>query len=373
MNHRLPAVISAGVVAAVLLAGCSSSSSSGGQSSSASASSTAGTSACVKAAQSGESGLSSAPVLQMPASIDGKSFSGKTIVAIPESYAIPDDAVWVSGLKAAAATVGVTVKVIVGGGTPNAETQAIQEAISQNPAAVATFGIVSSAVSSGVSALAKAKIPLVAYEPGFPTTVKYAVTDNWPTIGKLQADYMLAQTGCKLDAVIFTSSLFTNITEEVNATTAEVKRLCPSCQTQVINVDPTQLATTVQPDTVDALQKNPNVNYLMGAYDGLTGFMIPGVKQANSKVPIISNTGTSQNLAQVEQGTQAADIEAVPTAELGWMTLDDAMRAISGQVPAAQWLKLPVFLITPGNVSVAKSYEASTSYTSQFKTLWGVS
>ena len=40
MNHRLPAVISAGVVAAVLLAGCSSSSSSGGQSSSASASST---------------------------------------------------------------------------------------------------------------------------------------------------------------------------------------------------------------------------------------------------------------------------------------------------------------------------------------------
>jgi hypothetical protein len=90
-------------------------------------------------------------------------------------------------------------------------------------------------------------------------------------------------------------------------------------------------------------------------------------------VPIISNTGTSQNLTQVEQGSQAADIEAVPTAELGWMTLDDAMRAISGQVPAAQWLKLPVFLITPGNVSAAKSYEASTSYTSQFKTLWGVS
>jgi ribose transport system substrate-binding protein len=385
MNYRLSAALGAGMVASLLLAGCSSSSSGGqpsatGQSSAGAQSSAAGQSSasaasasCVSAANQGRTGFSTAPTLQMPAAIDGKKFSGKTIVAIPESYAIPDDAVWVSGLQAAAASVGVKVKVILGGGTPNTETQAIQEAISQNPAAVATFGIVSASVSSGVSALAKANIPLIAYEPGFPTTVKYVVEGNWPAIGKLQADYMLAETGCKLNGVIFTSSAFSNITEQVNATTAEITRLCPSCQSQVIDVDPTQLATTLQPDTVDALQKDPNVNYLMGAYDGLTGFMIPGVKQANSKVPIISNTGTTQNLTQVEQGTQAADIEAAPTAELGWMTLDDAMRAIAGEPPAAQWAKLPIFLITSANVTAAKSYLSSTAYESQFKSLWGVS
>lgn len=330
-----------------------------------------GTAQCASQASSAVNSAGAIPGGSLPTPIASSNLRGKLVVAIPETLSIPDDGVWVNGIKSAAKVVGARVQVIDGGATPSGETRAIQQAISLRPAAVATYGVVTSNVSGALQSLDSAKIPLVAYAPGIPTVAKYSIDNDWPGIGKLEADYVLARTNCKADALIFTSSIFTNITVEVNSTVAEFKRLCPSCQARVINVDVTKLATSVTPQTVAALQRDPNVNFIIGAFDALATYIIPGVQQAGAHVKVISNTGTQQNVENVKNGNvQIADIEAVPTAELGWATMDDMLRAASGQPSAKTWNPLPTLLITSHNVDQASAYLTNSDYVSKFKAEW---
>jgi ribose transport system substrate-binding protein len=329
------------------------------------------TAACASGAKQALSGARNIPSLDLPEPVNATALKGKLLVAVPETLSIADDGVWVKGLKAAAKTVGAHVRVIDGHGTPNGETRAIKQAISLHPQVVATYGVVTTNIKSAVAALNKANIPLVSYAPGIPSKAKYTIDNNWPAIGKLEADFALAQTNCKLDAAVFTSSIFTNITVEVKALKKEVAKRCPQCKLRVINVDVSKIATDVKPQTVSAIQRDPNLNFMIAAFDQLATYIIPGIEQVGSDVKVIGNTGTSQNVENVKSGSpQIADIEEVPTPELGWITMDDALRAASGQPAADEWSQLPQLLITQDNVKKAVNYLHNTSYVSAFQSNW---
>lgn len=373
MTMRKLGTVAAAVAGCVALAGCGGGSSSGSAGPAATSGSVANdASACVATVTKSVQAAQSIPSLPAPSAVPASRLTGKLVVAVPDTLAIPSAAVWVSGVKAAAKAVGANLRIIDGQGTPSGQTAALQQAANLRPAVVVMYGIVTSNVSGGVSTLASAHIPLVASYPGIPTTAKYAIDSNWRGIGVLEADYALEQTKCDLDAVLFTSSVYTNITVQVNAAVAEIKKQCPTCKSRVINEDVSKLATSVQPDTVAALQRDPKANFVIAAYGGLASFILAGLDQAgSSSVHVITNTGTSQNVDYVRQGkAQTADIEAVPAEEQGWISMDDAVRAVGSDAPLTQWNPLPVLLITSSNVSQATSYLASTAYETQFKTAW---
>lgn len=383
-GRRIGAGLAGMAVIAAMLAACSSGSS--GSSSAASQPSTsaaasAGTASASAAAASGcasnmASAVSSAttvPSFSMPGDVSAAPLKGKLVVAIAEDESIPDDVTWISGLNQAAPLIGAHVQVINGQGTTTGETAAIQQAISLHPAAILIWGITETSVSGAISSLKASGIP---WDNVYDNTGngKYIISINWVDVGKLEADYVLSQTNCKPDSVVFTSSVFTtSIVPEVNAYQAEIAAQCPSCKTTIVNLDPTTIATAIQPDTVSALQRDPNVNYFLAGYDGEASYIIAGLQQVGKKIPVIGNTGTSVNVTNVATGTQqTADVEHVPVPELAFASFDDVLRQLAHRPAAAQWYPLPNILITPSNVKAAQAHLSSTSYVADFKTIWGL-
>jgi ribose transport system substrate-binding protein len=374
-------------IIATMLAACSSgssgSSSAASQDTGAAAASTAPASAaaasgaaaggCVSKMASTVSSATAVPAFSMPGDVSAAPLKGKLVVAVAEDESIPDDVTWISGLNQAAPLIGAHIQVINGQGTTTGETAAIQQAISLHPAAILIWGITETSVSGAISALKASGLP---WDNVYDNTGngKYIISINWVDVGKLEADYVLSQTNCKPDSVVFTSSVFTtSIVPEVTAYQQEIAAQCPSCKTTVINLDPTTIATDIQPDTVAAVHRDPNVNYFLAGYDGEASYIIAGLQQVGKKIPVIGNTGTSVNVTNVASGTpQTADVEHVPVPELAFMSFDDVLRQLAHLPAAAQWYPLPNILITPANVTAAQAHLSSTAYEADFKTIWGL-
>jgi ribose transport system substrate-binding protein len=358
-----------------IIAACSSGGSSSGTTTNAATqqASSASASSCVKQATAAVSSSTQVPGFSMPTDVSASPLKGKLVVAVAEDESIPDDVTWIGGIKQAAAIIGAHVQVIDGQGTPTGESAAIQQAINLHPGAILIWGVTESSVSGAISALKSSNIP---WDNVYDSTGNgsYVVSINWDAVGKLEADYVLSQTNCQANTVVFTSSVFTvSIVPEVNAYKQEITAKCPSCRTTVIDVDPTKIATGIQPDAVAAVQRDPSVNYFLAGYDGEASYIISGIQQIGKKIPVIGNTGTSVNVDNVASGTpQVADVEHAPVPELAFMSFDDALRQLAHQPAAAQWYPLPDVLITPTNVKQAESYLSSTAYVSDFTKLWGL-
>jgi ribose transport system substrate-binding protein len=309
----------------------------------------------------------------MPSPVSAAPLKNERIVAIPYTLSISDDGNWLAGVKQAASLVGANLQSINGQGTTTGETSAIEQAISLKPAAILLFGVTETDVSAAISDLKASRIP---WDDVYDNTGNggYKINADNPAVGKLEAEYVLSQTACHPDSVAFTSSVFTaNVVLEVNAYSAEIKSVCPSCTTTIVNIDPTQISTVVQPDTVNALLRDPKVDYFLAGYDGLASYMDAGISQSGKKVPLIGNTGTILNVQAVADGQpQVADVEHVSDNELAYMSIDDALREIAGVAPAAEWWPVSNLLITPANAVAAEKYLASTSYIASFKKIWGL-
>jgi len=373
MRSRNTAAGLAGMaVIAALLAACGSSGSAG--SSSASSTASSGTaSACVSKMTSAVSSALTVPSFSLPGNVSAAPLKGKLVVAVAEDESIPDDVTWLAGIKQAAQVIGAHVQAINGQGTTAGETTAIEQAISLHPAAILIWGVTETSVSGAVSALKASHLP---WDNVYDNTGngKYIISINWTQVGKLEADYVLSRTGCKPDSVVFTSSVFTtSIVPEVNAYKQEIAAQCSSCKTTIVNLDPTTIATAIQPDTVSALERDPNVNYFLAGYDGEASYIIAGLQQAGKKIPVIGNTGTSANVTYVATGAlQSADIEHVSDNELAFMSFDDVLRQIAKLPAASEWYPLPNILITPSNVKAAQAHLSSTAYAAEFKKIWGL-
>lgn len=332
-------------------------------------------SACAtQAASTVASNLTVPSGYSMPSTtVSAAPLKGKLVVAIAEDESIPDDGYWITGVKQAAGIIGAHVQVINGQGTTTGEASAIAEAINLHPGAILIWGITETSVSGAIDSLKASGIPWDnVYDAN--GNGSYQISVNWPDVGKLEADYVLSQTDCKANTVVFYSTVFSaSIVPEVNAYKQEIAAKCPSCQTTEMDVDPTKIATSIQPDTVAALQRQPNTNYFLAGYDGEASYIIAGIQQAGKKIPVIGNTGTTDNVNNVANGTpQVADVEHVSDGELAFMSFDDALRIQAHKPAAVQWYPLPDVLITPTNVQQAKAYLNGTGYVADFTKLWGL-
>ena len=136
--------------------------------------------------------------------------------------------------------------------------------------------------------------------PGIPTTPgdDAEVTFDYPQVGRILADWFVADSGCtKGGAQIITSTSSRQPSAaEVAGIQSEVKKLCPSLsmpsvQNVLIPDWPTKLSTT----TRSLLTANPNLNYILPLYDGMTIYMVPainGILAAKSKVKVASFNAT---------------------------------------------------------------------------------
>jgi ribose transport system substrate-binding protein len=216
----------------------------------------------------------------------------------------------------------------------------------------------------------------------YPATVAppvLAVTDSYQNdaiMGKIVADFMVADSGGKANALIEHVPAYPILNGFTDAFTARVKQLCSSCGTQMVNVTiPDLVAGRVPSTLVSALRSNSSANYLVfddGPFaDGIQAPL--AAAGFAGKVKIIGEAADQAGIAALKTGQQAAWTGFDPSYQ-SYEMMDSMLRDSEGMpVSQAQEGVQPTQLLTKQTVGSISNWSAPSDAVSQFKTLWHVS
>ncbi|WP_375504409.1 substrate-binding domain-containing protein [uncultured Jatrophihabitans sp.] len=283
-----------------------------------------------------------------------------------------------SAAKAALATIGVKATVFDGQGRPDVIQQAFNSAISQKVAAIIA-DVDLTAVPASVAAAKAAGIPVIdlgaevgdAKKPGVAANVGWVSKD----IGKWQADVALVATKCQLHTATVTLTGAQHIGVMAQASVNEVKALCPkNCTIVKIVGNPATLATTLTGQIETAIQRIPNVNYLITTVDFFLPLITPALKATNHADLPIGGGAQGDGLADAIAGKNGmvSVVQFPPTEYTGYENADTAIRAALGKATDG---KVPVRLLDKSNwgtnASPTAQYPNQPTWIAAFKTAWG--
>jgi ABC-type sugar transport system substrate-binding protein len=263
------------------------------------------------------------------------------------------------------------------------------------PANPATFGqAVDTALSKHANYLFEAGLPLTpALEQKVqsagakwvlsavaPATIKPPVLANAADCaddqlqGRLVADFMVADSGGKANAVIEHVPAYPILGCFTDAFTARVKSLCASRTTKFANITiPDLTAGRVPATLVSTLRSNPNTNYLVFDDGPFAGGVVSALKGAGlaGKVKIIGEAADATAVAALKNGTNTAWTGYDP-GYLGYTMLDAALRDAEGMpVSQAEEGPTPQQILTQSNAP-SGAWSEPTDALTQFKALWKV-
>ena len=316
------------------------------------------------------------------------SLRGKSMWYISASLSIPFEQFILQGMKAGGATVGVNTVGFDGKGSVAEATRGIEEAVQAKAGVIFVDGFPANLVAPAIAQAKAAGIPVLTANaqnpgpllPGAPDGVVGQATHNFDIPGKIEADWIVADSKGNANIIYTRSSDVPVITDvERDAFVGELNRLCKSCKVQVVDV-PISQWNQMTTKTASLIRANPTVNYFVPDFDGEVIFMVPGVTSANAqdKVKIVSFNATPSVMQNLKDHNVVAAETGGPNLLQGWAFADQGMRVLAGQQPL-QDLGIPTRLFDSTNIdSIDLSQQESTwygvgDYQAKFKALWGVS
>lgn len=342
--------------------------------------STAPASACVETAtknfQAGMAAMTISPI----GPFDTSASKGKTFAMI--QFAREGNPVEIANAKALAealANVGAKVITFDGKGKPDVLLQAFESAIAQDVAGIVADGFDMDLVKAGIAAAAAAKIPVLdvgasSTKPVQPPGVTAYVTVDAYKVGMLQADYALAQTKCNLHTVTMPVSGAPITVNMVQGAVDEIKKLCPNCTIERLEVNPATFITDLAGQVKTTLQRSPDLNYWITTADFFTPFILQGMKAVDRQLPIVGGA-QGDGLADAMKGANGLVATMLwPPAEIkGYIYADGIMRAVAG-VPQNQIT--PVRLVDSSNwgksADTNEQFPDIASWQAAFKAAWKV-
>ena len=394
--------VGAGLIGTLVLTACSSGSSSKtkgstGSTSSAGSISSAGTS--TSAPTSGPAASSSSPaassgsginVAQAKASLDtaiggsgavslppvGKKIpTKKTINFITCPVAICTEVG--DGVKAAAQTLGWTVKTIPNNFTPAGYLDAWNQ-IAQSPG----NGVINSGPALPYSAiqaqLSKANVPVVSSTSPSPVgghlIAVIASAAGIKKEGSLEADWVIQDAGKPVKSVYVYDPSIPALAEAWPGYQEEMKKNCPACSVALLKVSAAQIGPALSQQVVSYLQSNTDVKYVgFGLGDLATG--VPAAIRAaglQKQVKLLTRAATPANLGDIKSGGMAAALTS-EVYESGWRTVDKLARKFAGAPIGDPYPFGLNRLITKNNLppDITKPYTLP-NYQAGFKKAWGI-
>jgi ABC-type sugar transport system substrate-binding protein len=376
------------VLCVVALAACgsSSSSSSSGGSSGAAAASSSGVAEAKQLVTKEEQ----APAFTGPTSkVDLSKVKGKTVYYVSLTEEIPALHEWGVVLAQQLKAAGVTTQKCDAKGSPDGITTCLQQALAAKPDMIVAQALDTKFIASYIARAKAAGIKFVTAQTGTPGIPSVSgddaeVTFDYPQVGRLLADWFVADSGCTKGGpqVITSTSSRQPSAAEVAGILSEVKKLCPSLsipsvQNVLIPDWPTKLSTT----TRSLLTANPNNKYLLPLYDGMTIYMVPainGILAAKSSTKVASFNATPVVIQNelAKPSPLSADVGG-PNQWYGVALADQVLRVLAGQPPVANE-NVPLRLFTRDNVgTIDPKKDESTWYGSanpicSYHKLWGL-
>jgi ABC-type sugar transport system substrate-binding protein len=314
---------------------------------------------------------------------------GKTVYFINLTEQIPALHEWSVVMGQQLQQAGVKVQKCDGKGAPNTITACLQKSLAAKPDVIVALALDTKLIANVIKQADAQGIKFITAQTGTPeqpTTPpgRHAeVTFDYPGVGKMLGDWFVADSECKKGApkIVTTTSSREPSEAEVNGMTQEIERLCPG-----MNVDapenvlipdwPTKLPTV----TKSILLQNPNLQYLLPLYDGMTIYMVPSAQGIHRSQPLkmasFNATPVVMQNELAKESPLAADVGG-PNQWFGVAMADQALRAAAGDPPVADE-KVPLRLFTRDNINTIdvkkdeKTWYGTVDPICEYHKLWGL-
>ena len=307
--------------------------------------------------------------------------AGKKIFTIPASSAIPFIKTISDHKSEIAAKIGFEHMVWENQGDPTQWIQGIEHAVNNGFNLVSLLAgadprffepQVAAAQAAGVKVVTS---HLTGLEQDPPAGVDAATAIDYKKAGELMADWTIAKTGGKVNALVLVSNEALSTDSIVSGLTEAFKTNCPECKYEIVNVPIIDWATKIQPTVAGALQSNAELNYVIPIYDSMSTFVTPAIAIAakGDAVKVATFNGTPFVLDLIRDGSVEMDIGE----NLDWIAhamLDAEMRLLCGEAPIRD-SKVPLRVFSAENVAdVGTPADAAMgygdTYLAGFKDLW---
>jgi ribose transport system substrate-binding protein len=279
-----------------------------------------------------------------------------------------------AGAAEAGKQMGWTVRTVDGKSDPSVWNSAIQDAV-----AAKADGIILDAVPPALvqNALAKAKsagVPLVSVfnpVPEDPGSVFDYVRPDHAEQGRLMADWVAADSSGKANVLVVRAPEFPELLERHEGFTKELASACPGCKVAgTVDMTLATMAQRLPQAVISALQRNPDIDYIVAPIDSAATFVSEGVRSAGKadKVKVSGYEGDPDAVARVRDGDVQAATIADPPEWMGWQAMDALARAFAGQEP--ETVKVPSRLLVADNAPDTEGWQGDLDFRQQLEQLW---
>ena len=314
--------------------------------------------------------------------VDLPSIEGKAVYLVANALTQPYWQVILENLKEAAST--FEVKVIAGdaGGKASEAARIIQQAISQDAAAIILGGIPIELVAGPVKEATDAGVKVVGYnQMGLSEADKAAgMSTNIglcaECVGREMANVAVAQRGDDVHAMLVRSPEAGPLENaEAAAFEEELKRLCPSCTVEERTAPIAQWATSL-PSIASSIASNRKINVVVPVFDAMIALMRPSLNAADRDISVISYNATLPAMQLLENGDLVTGNVGAPNSWSGWYLFDAVVRAVSG-APAITGPSSANRIFTPDNISSIdltapeSAWFAEVDLAAEYKSYWG--
>jgi ABC-type sugar transport system substrate-binding protein len=288
----------------------------------------------------------------------------------------------------AAKSIGWTTTQYNGQGTPADQDTAITQAVNSGATAILLSGVDPSVVQSALQLAASKKIPVGDMTEGIAPGdgIKFDIGANYVKAGQVAGAWIVDASNGKAVVLPTNDKEYKSTVELVDGAVSEVKS-CSSCKvlSQLYFVS-TDIGSGLGQRVAEELQKNPSVNYMIGAYDPAVADMVPALQTAGiaSRISIVSDVGDAQNLGYIQSGTvQKADI-VFDNTYVGYAAIDQTIRVLDDKPlwknagvtdPRFEYNEtVPYHLIVKSNLTAKddSGWTESVNTIAHFDKLWGL-
>jgi ribose transport system substrate-binding protein len=375
---------------AVLLAACGSSSKAATTSTSTSAatstSSSSSTSAGLARAEAVVEKYSHKPSFVAPGpAFDAKKLdAGKTLFSIPVDSSDQFVQILEDDMAAVAKKVGIHFVDYTNSGSPSAWVRGMQEAVSEHANLIDLLaGINPELLTPQVEAAKAAHIPVVASDAyslsqAADPAITGVVDVRYGEAGRIMADWTIAQSHGKADALIIESNDVVSSPVEAGDAADSFKKNCPDCKVRTINIPVSDWASQTQTQVESELRAHPNIDYILPVYDSQSQYIAPAITLAGDKgkVHIVTYDGTAFVLKMLQEHDAVVMDVGEDLKWIAWAIMDQEMRIMAGLKPV-KFENTPLMIFTSKNVDSAgvppvQSKGYGNGFVTGYEKLWGL-
>jgi len=282
---------------------------------------------------------------------------GKTVWWVPTDTSNPFIAVVGQNLKDALASQGVKLTVCDGKNNPVDANNCIGQAISQQASAIQVDGFLPKVYSQQLASAAAAKIPVfsgAAQDASEPLAegLTGQSSQAFKLAGMLLSDWVVKHSGGSAKSLFVSVPDVAGAGQELEAYKKEMAQECPGCKVIDKGVTLANWATDIAPTTSAALIGNPSLSYVVPAFDPMTQFTDPAIKQAGkaSSVTVATVNGSVQPMQDLKDGSVVGVEIGLDLNALGYIEADLILRALTGQPQPSTFPVAPVRVFDTTNI-----------------------